>query len=335
MNPLERQVAALLQDAPGEPPMRIDADELLTHRPPRRWLAPALAAAVVSALGITLAITLSGDSNNPPRPKIQAQLPTPGAESPKAVALRDLQQLLDDAPLPPGAQLAHEVSRLRVPFGTGSPNDLDRARFYSTPGTVAAALAYVKHHVPGGMTLDSSGSSSGGGVPDVESVTYVSPTKLFLSYSMTSGRGGIAIRVDAQTTWVPNRPSWSFVPDSVTSVDVTIVRKAYNKGMGGAPTVRRTLTGDRARELAAAVNDLPPAAPEGIHSCPAMLVDASDVVVFHSPNGNLRLAHTGGGCAFNAAITAPPSKREALVPGAAFTNAVLRELGLPVGYGMR
>lgn len=346
MNPLERQLSTLLRAAPGDPPAAIDADALLARAPRRRrrYLPPALAAAAVVAIAVPVGLALTHDSgttqagprpavSTPARPRSTVSTLTP---HPKAAAMRDLEQLLDRAPLPAGAQrLGHGVAGIGVPFGTASPNDLDRARFFTAPGTAAAALAYLKTHPLDGMTLDFSGSSSGGGTPAVESVTFVSPAKLYLSYSVAPYRGGAALRVDAQTTWVPNRPRWAFVPDSVTSADVTVIRTAFNAHPQGAPTVRRTLTGTALRRLADAVNGLPSAAPEGVHSCPAALIRSVDLVAFHTPTGDLRVSRNGGGCAFNATITSPPSKRHAYVAGTDFTAAVLSALGLPANYGYR
>jgi hypothetical protein len=335
MNPLEQQVATLLQGAPGEPPTRIDPDALLGHRPGRRLL-PAVAAAAIVAIAVPVTVLATRDSgNHPSRPAPHHVVTTLPARDPRAAALQALRQLLDNAPLPAGAQrLGHGIPGLSEPFDTGSPNDLDRTRFFAAPSPVTAVLAYVRADVPHGMTEDSSGSSGGSNASAVKSVTFVTPTKLYLSYSVTQRGSGSAIRVDAQTIWVPNRPSWTVVPGSVTSAEVTVVRKALNKNQGGAPTVRGTFTGDAARQLAAAINALPSAAPEGMHSCPAILVAASDVIVFHSPTGVLRISREGGICAFDARITAPPSKRVAYVPGSAFTKAVLGVLDLPANYGM-
>jgi hypothetical protein len=65
-----------------------------------------------------------------------------------------------------------------------------------------------------------------------------------------------------------------------------------------------------------------------------MLVRSSDVAVFHTPDGDIRVEHNGGGCAFNATITAPPNAGAVYISGSDFTTAVLTALGLPQNYGL-
>lgn len=336
MNALEQQLAALLTQAPGEPPKAIDPDVLLAEAPQRRrYLAPVLAAAVVVGVAVSVAVFATrGGSTSGPAGSPTSDVAVPEA---KAAALHNLNDLLDQVSLPPGAQrLDPGPNWLPVPDHGTSPNELDVARFFTVPGTCCIALNYVGAHLPEGMKEDSGGSSSDG-THDVESVTYVSPDKTYLSYSVADYHGDeVVMRVDAQTTWVAGRPDWSYVPADATSVDITIVRAALNPDhpeFGGAPTVQRTLTGEALTRLADALNALAAQPPEGVHSCPAILVDSRDLAVFHTPTGDIRMMRNGGGCSFNATITAPPNTDDVYVNGADFTGAVLTALGLPRNYG--
>jgi hypothetical protein len=342
MNALEQQLAKLLAEAPGEPPTLVDPDELLSRASRRhRFLAPALAAAAVAAIAVPITVFALGDSGTPPaRPAppgtAESSPPAPAAD-PKADAIDRVTATLAAAPVPPGAVRSDtELKPVRNALTTSdSPNEVRRTAWWTAPGDVDAAISYLKGHAPDGMELQAwSGSSSDAR----QEVDFAGPARpdgypLELDYFVAPYAGGVAVRIDSWTTWAPNRPQWSFVPDDATSVDITVVRDALNAGLGGAPTVRRTLTGGALKQLAGAVNALAPRAPEGIHSCPAVLVRAKDLAVFHTPDGDIRMLHEGGGCAFNATIAGPAGSHEVYINGSEFTDAVLTALGLPSHYG--
>ena len=346
MNNLEQQLAALLTEAPGEPPNVIDPDALLARAPRRRrWVAPALAAAAVVAVAVPIAVFAVRDSGTsstkPPTAGTEAPLPPTTVTDPKADAIARITAALDAAPLPPGAvQSDTELEPVKDPISMSTaPNQVHRTTWYTVPGDTDSVIAYLKAHPPTGLTLQ---GWAGGGSTDEQEVNFVdNPSDpatyvLEVDYDAAPYEGGVALRVDAWTIWAPNRPDWSFVPADATSVDITIVRDSLNPDrpeLGGAPTVQRTLTGDDLAQLAAAVNALPPRAPEGIHSCPAILVDARDLAVFHTPAGDIRMARNGAGCAFNATITAENGDGDVYVNGGDFTNALLSALGLPKDYG--
>jgi hypothetical protein len=343
VNALEQQLASLLTEAPGEPPTVIDPDALLSHASRRRrFLAPALAAAAVVALAIPIAAVVMRDNGSPPTrstaPGTEAPAPQPSTTSdPKGDAVARITAALDAAPLPPGAVRSDSaLEPVREPFSTsGAGNQVRRTAWWTAPGEVDATIAFLKAHPPTGMTLQGWGSGSAGKaeVDFADSPASPAAYPLEIDYYAAPYDRGIALRVDAWTSWAPNRPGWSFVPADATSVDLSVVRDAYNPGLGGAPAVRRTLTGDDLTRLADALNALPPRAPEGVHSCPAILVRASEVAVFHTAHGDVRMEHKGGGCAFNATITAPPDPDEVYVDGGDFTDLVLTALGLPRNYG--
>jgi hypothetical protein len=348
MSALERQVATLLAEAAGEPPKDLDPDALLTRAPAqrRRHLAPALAAAAVVAIAIPVGFALTGGPSSPAAPgsPTNAQSLPPGPTStpprdaaPEEEATSRVEATLAAVPLPPGAVSSPtELDPVKNSYVTSaSPNEVRRTGWWTASGDVAAAIAYLKENPPDGMRLDGSGSSDNG-EQDVEFATSPQDSAGYpveVDYYVAPYQSGIAIRVDVWTTWAPIRPDWSFVPSDATSVDVSVVRIALNEGMGGAPTVRRTLTGDALTSLADEVNALASRAPEGVHSCPAITVQSTDGAVFHTPEGEIRVEHRNSSCAFNAVITSPQHGGEVYVPGNDLTDALLAALGLPPNYG--
>lgn len=335
MNSLEQQLAALLTEAPGEPPNLIDPDAVLARAPRRRWVAPALAAAAVVAIAVPIAVVALRDSGTsstkPPTAGTEAPLPPTTVTDPKADAIARISAALDAAPLPPGAvQSDTELDPVKQPISISSaPNQVHRTAWYTVPGDTDPVIAYLKAHPPTGLTLQ---GWAGGGSTDEQELNFADePTDpatyaLELDYDAAPYNGGVALRVDAWTIWAPNRPDWSFVPADATSVDLTIVR-------GGSPAVQRTLTGDTLAQLADAINALPPQAPEGPHGCVEITAQASDIAVFHTPAGNIRMVDGLVQCSFNAVITAAQDDEKVYVRAGDFNSAVLAALGLPKNYG--
>lgn len=344
MNALERQLATLLADAPGEPPNTLDPDALVGHPPSRRrrYVAPLLAAAAVAAIAIPVGFALTSDSN-PPTAAPESPAPTPRTSSTSSPspdtsmqrAIAQAQELLLKVPLLPGAQSIGEspISELDQPSTTTMvPTLIIRTRFWLAPGDTDGAIAYFRAHPPAGMHEGASGLSSGV-QPDTQFVDFESGRNLKLQLTVVDFQGGVAVRADAQVIRVPDRPRWAYVSDSVTSAEVTVIREALDPAAGGAPTVQRTVTGETLEQLARAVNGLPSRAPEGIHGCVAMSVRVQDRVVFHSSSGDLKVVL--GGCSFNAAISAPFGTRYAYVDAGQFRAAVLAAVGLPSNYGLQ
>lgn len=321
----------------------------------RRPLAPGLAVAAVLALALAVTVLALRGSNHssglpagsggtqpagsslPPGPSVAAQS-TSAAGDPQAAAQAKIQAALDSAPLPASAVSSDtDLPSVKDGFSTSaSPNEVRKSLYWTAPGTVDAAISYLRNHPPAGMMSQSYGSGSDG-QQDIEFATTPDDPSGYpveLDYYLAPYGSGVALRVDAWTTWVPARPDWSIVPADATSVDLTVVREAYNVDPPGAPTVQRTLTGDALAQLADTLNALPSRAPEGVHSCPAMLVRASELAVFHTPAGDIRVTRQMDNCSFNATITAPPRTDEAYVSGNDFTEAVLSALGLPSNYGL-
>ncbi len=346
MNALEEQLATLLKQAPGEPPAAVDADALLARvatRRRRRYLAPALAAAVVAAIAVPVAVLLNNHSGTPlanVAPTHATKLPSTGPatlDDPKGQAIRTAQATIDAATVLPGAaRRAHSpLAVLNRPPSIPGAQHVQRTRFWTAPGGVDAAIAYLQAHPPAGFRTDGSGSVGGPGVPlnqelDFQAGAFGSSNSKSLLYTVAAYRGGVAVRADAQVIWAPVRPSWSYVPDSVTSVDVTVVRKNPQLHQG-APTVTRTLTADATRSLAATVNRLAEA-PYDMRHCPAAFGEWSDALVFHAGSTTLRVAQTIVGCEY---LTAADGRHKPINLSGDIDHPVLAALGLPDPYGGR
>jgi hypothetical protein len=330
MTMLEDQIAALLKAAPGEPPVSFDADTLLDAQAPRRrLLAPLLVAAVVAAIAVAVAVATSH------RPASHAAKPAPPtipASEPrsKIEAIAFDQRALANVALPPGAQLAE---RRIVVHGAsssdGSPNEVHRLRTWTAAGTLEEAIAFVKAHPPAGLRFD---CVCGGPHPGPRWMFFRSDQHhpVEVDYNFQTYRGGVAIQVDAWTVWIPTRPDWSYVAGSLTSVDVTVVRKGVQPQYAGAPTVTRTLGGAPAARLAAAFDALPVQPRYGQLGGPMLPVQASNEAVFHTAHGDVVATD-----ATSSQITVTsPAHQGTVYLGGDLQGPVLRALGLPSDYGM-
>lgn len=290
-----------------------------------RGAAPSLAAVVVAACASSAGAHRTTGASSPSSP-----------HDPKAAAIRQIESALAGAPLPPGARRSKSLGAGPGLTTSTSPNEVRRSAWWTAPGGVTGTIAYLQAHPPKGMAAGDSGSG-----PNSEELSFATPGHgnygIELDYYVQPHGGGVAIKIDAWTVWVPNRPAWSYVPRSFTSVDVTVVRAPLDpRGPGGkgAPTVHKTLRGSAAQRLARAFDQLAVRAPEGMHSCPPPMLRATDLVVFHTSTGDLRATAIHSGCGPNAAVTAPGhTKAPVYLDGTAFTHAVLTALVLPDGYG--
>ncbi|HZC73571.1 MAG TPA: hypothetical protein VE442_22940 [Jatrophihabitans sp.] len=335
MNPLERQLSALLKEAPGEPAASLDVDALLAQRRPRRrYLAPLLAAAAVVAIATPLAVILT---HGPAAQQADRFRLPPGDERlathPRQAAIRTAQALIKSAPVLPRATRVSSPPLPAVDQPPSAPGaqHVQRTAFWTAPESVGAAITYLKSHPPKGMTLSGTADSGGPSVPTVESLTF-GDYDTSLQLSVVAFRGGVAVRADAQVLWAPRRSPADMVPASVTSVDVTIVRSNPQQHLG-APTVRRTLTGDAARALADYVNALPRAVPNPMF-CPNIAGNEewSDTLVFHSAGATTRVVDDMRGCT---SITFRTGHRKPIQLSGGLNQALLHALGLPANYGAR
>lgn len=202
-------------------------------------------------------------------------------QSNRTLTLREVRRVIAAVPSLPGAiPAASSPSPLldEPQSSVASRNKLDLARWWTAPGSVRAALAYLRAHPARGFTNDGSGTGSG---PDgvVEDLTFVGPSgtayaDLSLCLAVTDVGHGVAVRADAQAIWMPKRPPAEMIrPADVDSVAMTVIRPGLH------PPVRRTVSGTRADHLAAAFNKLPLATP-GAYACP-MSRGYIDRLVFH------------------------------------------------------
>jgi hypothetical protein len=338
MNALEEQLSALLKEAPGEPPVTVDADALVARGGRRRrYLAPALAAAAMVAVAVPVAVLVNHDAGTP----VAQQTPTkppPTASTPhdpKAAAIGTAQAAIDGATVLPGAsRLAHSpLALLNHPPSIPGAQHVQRTRFWTAPGTVDAAIAYLQRHPPAGFRLNGSGSAGGPGVPANGELDFQAGKYSSLLYNVVADHGGVAVRADAQVLWAPARSPADTVPTSVNSVDVVVVRQ-NSLTHQGAPTVQRTLTGVAAQSLSDIVNRLPRAVPVVHISCPAMLGGTKwyDRLVFHSSGATVVVVDDMTGCP---TIEFTAGHRKPILLAGDLNKAVLHALGLPDGYGGR
>jgi hypothetical protein len=142
MSDFEARFAQALHDAVPDPPRELEASAIGTarRRRSRRFLAPALAVAVVVAVAVAGALMVAAH-RSVNRPATD--------NSPTAATLRAVQRLLEAAPvLPDAVEVDHApVTALRQPFeSVASTNLVARTRWWTAPGSVAAALAYLNAH---------------------------------------------------------------------------------------------------------------------------------------------------------------------------------------------
>ena len=320
---------------------------------PRRSIVwPSVAAAAVLAVAVALAAVevhdgvttpIAGSSTGAPAASASPD-PAPSTApvtDPKSVTQMLLGTLIDTVPVVPGAtEVDSSPSRLldTPQSEPGSPNYLDRHRFWTAPGTLDEALSYLKAHRPDAFTDGGSMSSDNGRTGEhVEALSWDRPETDFATYlevqvAVTEIDGGVGIRADAQGIWLPQRDPATLVGD-VTSVAVTITRDAGEGNVvPGAPTVQRTLTGTDAQTLARLVDELPVSVLGTVHSCPRMAGDFHDRLDFTTTaSTTLEVYATTTGCA-GVGLAVPGHAEVALELGNLDTTT-LQLLGLPKDYG--
>ncbi len=311
---------------------------------PRRrqtlWPSVAAAAVLAVALGVA-ALEWHGTDRAPTASGSTSTDPTTSSEQKrKTEALLD--SLLAEVPEVPGARTA-DTSPSHLLDGaqswTGSPNTVDRHRWWTAPGTVDDVCQYLHDHRPTGLLATGTTSSN-----DPKSGEYVEmlawegygtdyATYVEVQVAVTEVDGGVGIRADAQAIWLPVRDP-ADVLGEVTSVDVTITRTIYGGGVvPGGPTVRRTLTGADAQTLATLVDglteDMVPA-----RGCVNQLGHFVDAFTFRTVSGRtLEVTAAVSGCP-QVTVSVPGRPDLLLVAGTLDTEA-LHLLGLPADYGYR
>lgn len=333
MTTLEEQVSALLKEAPGDPPLDLDADALVarcrTRR--RRWVAPALAAAAVLVLGVSVAVwtwpegrthTTNATDRTPPRPK-----------DPKAAAEREAHAILDGISLPPGTHRAGTeygpAVRAGAHTGLSSLQAMATGSFQA-PGSVDGVVRYARAHPPKGFVVNCIC-----GARTSPTVTFLNSAEdAAIDYTVAPRNAGVVIQIEVVVAWIPVRPQWTYVGNAVGSVDVSIVREVPAQTRPVTP-VRRTLTGDKARRLAATVDALPAEA-LSTPSCPAPDARRAQVSydVRFRVGGRVLVFDMPWSCSPQVSVTESRVHHAAvyLAPGH-LADELLAALGLPANYG--
>lgn len=230
-------------------------------------------------------------------------------------ALTTVQELPHSTPVadPPTAHLSGPSM---VPMDGGL---IDRAAFWTAPGTATDALAYLKAHPPTGMSSGGTGTDTG--------PTYSLETLMFssggrdepsLNITVEAYAGGVAVRADAMGFWTPTKQPSDLI-GQVYSVDITLGT------LSGAdvPMVQRTVTGEAAQRLADAIDALPLATPI-IQSCPGR--SYLDRLTFHTSGRVIQVDNRDCG-----GVTIYASHPVALAGNV--HAEIAAALGLPLGYG--
>jgi hypothetical protein len=323
----------------------------------RGWTRPALAAAAVAAIALGTAAIAHGNFHrhgaSPGSPSGQqtsspTTQPTPrcGGGSPDeptlgpsgtigtsndpnfASTLAAVQRTLQQVPSLPASRRVRSSPAAALDCPTTiqeSANWIDRASFWTTPGTAANVIAYFTTHPPDGMTLTSRGTISTGQGDIVELIGFGSALSSAatpgVTVSVTPLADGVGIRIDATAVWQPTKPGSERI-GTVTSVDVTVTRGT------STPTVSRTLEDPAAQRLADAVDRLSPEAP-GVRSCPNDQ-GFTDALVFHSSGRTVNVVNHVGGCG-GVSVTVNGVEQPDLA--GSVDAQVLAALGLPANYG--
>ena len=139
-----------------------------------------------------------------------------------------------------------------------TPNLLQVTRWWTIPMPMSSTLAWFRTHPPAGLQATGDGYIRDGQA-QARSLSYGErPTTIYdqpklLVLIAAAGADTSAIRLDAQTVWVPPRTGAETIPVTVARADLLAYR--------GAPThplARATLSGKAASRLARLVNDLTP-----------------------------------------------------------------------------
>jgi len=181
-----------------------------------------------------------------------------------------------------------------------SQNLVGKTAYWQASGSPQDVLAWEKAHLPSRFTWSGGGTSFGTG-PAQASETFtlpavpgVLPTRT-LELTAAPDGGHTAIRVDAQVSWLPPKPSSERIPASAHAVALTA-----NLGMDATskPPAPVTITSAATvNRLASLINGLPPF-PSGTMHC-GMDTGQSVTLTFTAGKGSAALAVAKvavGGC---------------------------------------
>jgi hypothetical protein len=228
-----------------------------------------------------------------PSPMVSVGSPTPSDEAGRSrvTAVTELaRRLLAEvaASLPDGSKESGRRPVGNPPglFDTGD-DFIDVADAWIVPGTVDGLLAYVRNHVPAGLTFEVSMAAANDwyrappGPDDEGAIVQFAATP--------EPSGGVNLRVDVHDIWQPLRPATEQVPDTVTGA--TLVRRTDLRESPSPPTTIHVGV-DLARHIAALLNALPSQAdgPPDAGGGP----DATITVTFDGDPNNTQYAVTDG-----------------------------------------
>ena len=264
------------------------------------------------ALGAVAALALSGcgtvhahgaDPTGRPTgstgvPVTSAKSPARPSPTPKQRAVADADSILASFAVPKGARRLSAAPTVEkgllktAPQVPSSPDLVDKAEWWITPGAPQSVLAWEAKHVSHRFTT--AGTSHGWGpgfvswsesfaLPDIPGVL----DSRELSVMVVQDGDKTAIRVDAQVTWQPARSAGEKVPAAAEAVTISM-DLGLNQG-GKKPSKPVTITSPaKVSALKALINGLT-LFPPGMFNCPADFGDGL-VLTFRAGPGTPALA---------------------------------------------
>jgi hypothetical protein len=129
-------------------------------------------------------------------------------------------QIMQHATLPPAARLTTQPPA--APEAAARPEIsglVDRAAFYVVDEPPAAVASYIASHSAGQVKVDATATNEKGGTVETSVITSLqvggpNERAAFLIYGITPVANASVIRVDAQTSWVPNRSPSESAPSA-------------------------------------------------------------------------------------------------------------------------
>jgi hypothetical protein len=169
----------------------------------------------------------------------------------------------------------------RPPTTQGTPDLVDRHRWWRVSQTPGAVLGFVATHLPKGGKKLISGASGGGGEPSSEFVAFTWPpvngvlgTRELIVQVVGLTDGSTGVRADAQVVWMLPRPARERVPAAVRDIGIS-------RGRPGHPPSLSLLVTNRAkvRKIVSMIDQLPTTQP-GAWACPDLAAAALVTVRF-------------------------------------------------------
>jgi hypothetical protein len=197
----------------------------------------------------------------------------------ESAAQAEAASLLTQLPLPSGAtesaiEPAEDDSLLAHPgFGPpATPNVVDDHAWWLVPGAPAEVLAYIRAHLPAGITRPFRDRLTGPNVPHNESEAFAWPPivdvlamRWLVVWAVQLPDGSTGLRVDAQVVWLTPRPATETIPPGGHLLRISV----YGRLTGEQPMQRplRVTSLKKINAIVTLLNALPAAQP-GLRSCP-------------------------------------------------------------------